>query len=214
MHRVGKFVLYDDIEFSKSGWIHRNRYLRNGEAHMFTLPLRKDSDFLDIRDRKLSDSWSQEKLRLRRKLEAAYRHAPYFSEGIDIFDECASFEGANLFQFVANSIKVVAQRLELDTELLIASEVGNTKDLRGQDRVISLCQKLGTKQYLNPIGGAGLYDSASFREAGIELAFNSGITKSYDQMRKQFIPNLSVLDSLMFDGITNVTQIIKTTRRD
>jgi len=214
MNRVEKFVIYDDIEFSKSSWIHRNRYGRNGKAQMFTLPLRSDSDFLDIRDRELSDSWGQEKLKIRRKLEGAYRHAPYFSEGMDVFDECVSFAGTNLFGFVANSIKVVAKRLELEAELLVASEVGYTKNLRGQERVISLCQKLEAKQYLNPIGGLGLYDPARFRREGIELKFNSGETSSYDQMSSQFVPNLSVLDSLMFVGTKNVRDSVKKPQGD
>src|SRR5690554_2832006 len=79
---VDTFVVYDDVEFTKKGWIHRNRYLSNGSDQMFSLPLKKDSDYLDVRDRYLADSWESEKIKLRRKIEGAYKKAPYFSEGM------------------------------------------------------------------------------------------------------------------------------------
>lgn len=41
MNYVDKFVVYDDIQFTKKGWIHRNRYLNNGSDQMLTLPLKK-----------------------------------------------------------------------------------------------------------------------------------------------------------------------------
>ena len=55
MHDVDCFVIYDDIKYTKKGWINRNRYLRNGQPEVFSIPLKKDSDHLDIRDRCLSD---------------------------------------------------------------------------------------------------------------------------------------------------------------
>ena len=51
---VDAFIVYDNIKYTKKGWINRNRYLLNGEAATFSLPLKKDSDDLDIRDRRLS----------------------------------------------------------------------------------------------------------------------------------------------------------------
>jgi len=204
MNRVDKFVVYDDIQFSKSGWVHRNKYLEGSKERIFTLPLRKDSDFLYIANRELSSTFGEEKLKIRRKLEGAYRNAPHFTDGMAVFDECLSFQNNNLFQFVSNSIKIISTRLELKAEILISSDVGDTKSLRGQDRVISLCQILGAKEYINPIGGLSLYDHDRFEKEGIELKFNSGKTPSYDQMNKQFVPNLSILDSLMFSGIERV----------
>ena len=40
INAVDEFVLYDNIEFTKKGWINRNRMLRNDEPVTFSLPLR------------------------------------------------------------------------------------------------------------------------------------------------------------------------------
>ena len=52
---VDVFVIYDEVEFTKKGWINRNRILMNGAPEMVSLPMKKDSDRLDIVQRKLSD---------------------------------------------------------------------------------------------------------------------------------------------------------------
>ena len=51
---VDAFVVYDNIEYTKRGWINRNRILRDGEPAKLSLPLKKASDFLDVRERELA----------------------------------------------------------------------------------------------------------------------------------------------------------------
>ena len=48
INSVDVFVIYDTIEFTKKGWINRNRILVNNEAQLFSIPLKKDSDFLNV----------------------------------------------------------------------------------------------------------------------------------------------------------------------
>ena len=43
---VDEFIIYDNIQYTKKGWINRNRILVNGTDQYITLPLKKDSDFL------------------------------------------------------------------------------------------------------------------------------------------------------------------------
>ena len=59
---VDQFVVYDNIKYTKKGWINRNRMLLNDKDVMFSLPLKKDSDFLNIVDRELSVEFDRGKL--------------------------------------------------------------------------------------------------------------------------------------------------------
>ena len=47
MNVVDKFVVYDNVQYTKKGWINRNRYLANGKDNYFTIPLKKSSDHLN-----------------------------------------------------------------------------------------------------------------------------------------------------------------------
>ena len=45
---VDLFVVFDNIKYTKKGWINRNRMLQNGTGVMFSLPLKSASDSLDV----------------------------------------------------------------------------------------------------------------------------------------------------------------------
>ncbi|WP_272927898.1 WbqC family protein [Pectobacterium carotovorum] len=62
MAEVDVFVVYDNIKYTKKGWINRNRILLNGKDSTFSLPLKKDSDFLDVKDRVLSETFNRDDL--------------------------------------------------------------------------------------------------------------------------------------------------------
>ena len=71
---VDLFIVYDNIKYTKKGWINRNRILLNGKAVPFSLPLKSASDSLDLRDRELATDIDRE--RLVNQLYGAYRRAP------------------------------------------------------------------------------------------------------------------------------------------
>jgi len=58
VNSVDEFVIYDNIQFTKKGWINRNRILVNQNEDYISLPLKKDSDYLNVNQRFLSDAWS------------------------------------------------------------------------------------------------------------------------------------------------------------
>src|SRR5690606_22991592 len=98
MNAVDEFVVYDNIKYTKKGWINRNRFLHNGSDEIITLPLKKDSDLLHIRDRYISDEFfGKNSEKLLRRIESAYKKAPYFKEGFSILEECIAFKDKNLF---------------------------------------------------------------------------------------------------------------------
>lgn len=68
------FVVYDNIKYTKKGWINRNRFLRDGKAVPFSLPLKHAPDSLEIRERELTANFNPGKLL--NQFRAAYRQAP------------------------------------------------------------------------------------------------------------------------------------------
>ena len=76
MATVDRFVVYDNIQYTKKGWINRNRFLQGGDAAYFTVPLKKGSDFLTVRERQLAPDFDRDKLL--RTLSASYGSAPQF----------------------------------------------------------------------------------------------------------------------------------------
>lgn len=208
---VDTFVVYDNIQYTKKGWINRNRMLANGQATVFTLPLASGSDYSDIRDRQLAADYAPEKLLAR--FTGAYRRAPCFQQTLPLLQEVLRHPDRNLFAFLHHALVRTAAHLGLDTEIRVSSTVPIDHDLTGQDKVLALCEALGATTYINPIGGVDLYSQSEFADRSIELRFLEMLPFAYPQLGPTFVPSLSIVDVLMHNSIDDVRHWLTTQYR-
>ena len=92
----------------------------------------------------------------------------------------------------------------IGTEIVPSSTVYNNKHLKGQDRILDICKQEQANHYINPIGGVELYDKGKFENEGIRLDFIKSISSPYPQFKNAFVPWLSVIDILMFNGLDDI----------
>jgi hypothetical protein len=78
IHAVDRFIIYDDVNYIKGGWINRNRLLINGEPSYITVPLNQSSSNKRICDIALDQS-SLWRNKLVKMVEMTYRKSPYFN---------------------------------------------------------------------------------------------------------------------------------------
>jgi hypothetical protein len=209
MKMVDEFVIYDNIEFSKGGWIHRNRILCHGGEVMITLPLKKDSDFRDIRDRQLADNWPHDKMKIYNRIKEQYRKAPYFSEVMHVVEDCLNCTDTNLFEFLRNSLIATRAYIGINTPFIISSDIHMDHSLHSAERVKATCKARGASVYTNPSGGMALYDKEDFKQCGIDLQFTRvQPTVSYKQFAHPFVPSLSILDVMMFNSREEIDTLL------
>ena len=192
---VDTFVIYNNIKYTKKGWINRNRFLLNDKEALFSLPLRKGSDFLDVNQRYLADSFDREDL-LKRFLEA-YRKAPAVSAFMPVLEDIIRCPSANLFDYIRYSIEKVCSFLELKTPVIVSSTIDCDHSLKSAERVQAICNALGADTYINPIGGIELYSKEDFERQGITLQFLQPHFTEYQQLGDAFVPWLSIIDLAM-----------------
>jgi len=195
---VDVFVVYDNIKYTKKSWINRNRFLVNGKEALFSLPLRKDSDFLDVNQRYLADSFDREDLI--RRFREAYRKAPEFHTFMPTLEDLIRFSSNNLFDYILNSIYKICEFLGIKTQVIISSTVACDHSLKSSDRVQAICKALCADTYINPIGGSELYSKEDFKQKGVMLRFFRPNAFEYPQGTLDFMPWLSILDVLMFNS--------------
>ncbi len=202
------FVVYDQVKYTKSGWINRNRLLIDGRDATFSLPLKHASDALDVCDRDLADDFAPDKLL--NQFAGAYRRAPYFAAAFPIVEQVARCEERNLFRFLYHSIVTICEHLGITTKVVPSSEIVIDGRPRGQDRVLAICEAVGATVYVNAIGGLQLYSRDGFRERGIALKFIRSRPFEYAQLGNGFVPWLSIVDVLMFNPLDVVRGVIRT----
>ena len=202
---VDRFVIYDRIKYTKKGWINRNRFLLNGRDEMFSLPLRKAEDDLDVVDRVIAPEF--EPCKLLAQWRGAYRRAPQFEPTIELLERVLGCPERNLFAFIHHSIRCVAGHLGIATPITVSSSLPQDATApKGADKVLSICKAMGASHYLNPIGGTELYDRSCFAQEGIKLAFLQSRPFEYPQFGGPHVPWLSIVDVLMFNPVSEVRE--------
>jgi hypothetical protein len=200
MNAVDVFVFYDDAQYMKGGWINRNRILVNGEPAWLTLPIRSASIKLSISQRHYlfaSDAADT----IKRRLRTCYEKAPAFDAIYPFLCELLDYEDSNIAAFNSNLLTALAGKLGIACTFLSSSSINKRTDIKGQDRVIDICRRIGADRYINPIGGVMLYDNAAFSEEGIQLRFLQTNPSVYPQFGAAPQPFLSIIDVLMFNSI-------------
>ena len=204
---VDEFILYDNIKYTKKGWINRNRILKNGSDVMFTLPLKKGSDYLLVCERKLAADFSR--VKMLNQIKGAYQQAPYFAQTFPLIERVINYEDPNLFNFLYHSIMEICKHLGIETRVVVSSSIEIDHSLKGQDKVIALCMATGARTYVNAIGGMELYSKEVFRASGIDLKFIKAKPFTYRQSGDEFIPWLSIIDVMMFNPLDVIRDCIE-----
>jgi hypothetical protein len=204
MAAVDTYVVYDDVNYIKGGWVARNNILLNGQKYMFTITLNGASSNKLFNEITIKDDFKK----FSRLIESAYRKAPYYAEVTALLDKIYNYEDKSLGAFMMNSFQVVLDYLEIDTKLVLSSTIEKDNDLRGKDKVKHICHLLGADTYYNAIGGQELYDKNDFKADGIDLHFVKTELSPYPQLKNEFVPGLSMIDVLMFNHPIEVKQLL------
>lgn len=200
------FVIYDNIEYTKKGWINRNRFLQNGKDATFSIPLKKDSDFLDVRERFVSKDFNRK--RLLAQIKEAYKKAPCFDSTINIIERMVMYEDDNLFNFIFFSVKEICKYLGIGSKIVVSSTIEMDHTLKSQEKVIAICKKVGAQHYINAIGGLDLYSAQTFIDNDLQLNFIKSKPINYPQFAGEFVSWLSIIDVMMFNSIEKTREYL------
>jgi len=201
------FVFYDDVQYMKGGWINRNRILLDGEPVWLTLPVRRASITLPINQRHYLLDNDQINAIMHR-LRVSYEETPAYAQVLPTLNDLFAFDGSNVAAFNMNLLTELARKLDINCQFVASSELEKTPGLKGQEKVIDVCRRLGATEYINSIGGFDLYDQHAFRQSGVELSFLRARTTNYAQAGKSHVPFLSIIDVLMFNSFERTKPLL------
>lgn len=206
IHAVDRFVVYDDVNYIKKGWVNRNNLLESGAAGLFTVPLSGASQNRKINEIALSEEagWSD---KLWRRISMVYGKAPQFSAVAPMVQQGLVRQTDSIAAYNVEIIRDVLDYLQVETELVPSSTIYGNERLKGPERILDICVREGAERYINPIGGMELYDKDTFEAKGIQLSFLRSRLPDYAQFGKPYVPGLSMIDVLMFnerDAVRNM----------
>jgi hypothetical protein len=188
--QVDKFVIYDDIQFTKKGWINRNYLNSLSGPWLFSIPVTNVSAIEIIGQKQIAPEY--DRLKLISRIEQNYKRLAT-PEKLTQVKKMINFSTDSLFKYIHFSLIEMSKEIGIDPEKIIPSSVlGDFTDYKGQEKVIQICKSLSADVYINPIGGKALYSTNTFEESGILLRFQEPI-ETTSQNQHEEIPYLSFL---------------------
>ena len=125
-----------------------------------------------------------------------------------MLEEILGNKEKDLSRFIGFSLIGVSRYLDINTNFLYSSDLHNDKSLKAQERIIEISKILNATDYINAIGGIELYDKEVFSQNDINLSFLKTHEISYKQFNNEFVPNLSIVDILMFNSKDNIKNML------
>lgn len=204
MRAVDKFIMYDDVNYIKGGWINRNRILVQGAPAFITVPLVDSSPYKRIHTLEMQPTAWRE--RLLKTLAQTYSKAACFGEVFPVVEALVLHKENNLADYLVYQLQGLARFMGITTEFVVTSLPYANDHLSGQARVIDICCQEKADVYINAIGGQELYAADAFHQAGVDLRFLRMQALPYRQRAADFVPYLSILDALMSTGVEGIQE--------
>ncbi len=214
-----KYILYHNISFMKKTWLNRNRILlKNQNVQYVTIPVIQKSSNRLISHIQIDNSSPWKKIILK-TLMHNYRNAFYFEQIYPKLSEIINMDFEFLYELNIESIVRLTNHLDINTIIetnntkyneveleLLESHHRNGNNRSKQidkkaERVFKICSIEKADSYINAIGGQELYNKEQFADQGISLSFlKPDKSIEYFQGEHSFVPNLSIIDVLMYNG--------------
>ena len=167
---VDRFVVLDDVQFPRRGWVHRNRFTGDdGVARWLTLPLERADFEAPITALRLATDAGA-------RLAAESRRFPALRAALDRGDALARGMldvEADATAYLTRQMAACCRRMGLPVEMIRASSLEVPPGQRAQDHILALAEAAGATTYVNAPGGRDLYDADAFAARGIDLRFLS-----------------------------------------
>jgi hypothetical protein len=210
---VDKWVVFDNVQYIRHGYINRNRILSQNlekKWHYFQIPVSKSQQSNPINNISIATpDWREGifgKLAYYKQIKA-----PYFDDVLELVKSSLSIESENLSEIIVNSLIKVTEYMDIAFPYSKSSKT--EYDYSGistpGDWAYEISRQEKADVYINPVGGRELFNHDKFRSADIELQFLKSNSITYRQSHREFIPSLSIIDLLMFNSRTEASQLLK-----
>ena len=205
-----RFILFDEVQYIRHGWINRNRILKPVTGWQYiTMPLVTHSRDTLIKDIQVADV-AVNKGKILRQLQHYKKTAPHYKAVMELLGDCLIKPGDNIVTMNARCLKAVCDYIGIPFTIEIASQL--YFDYSGVQHAgewaLRMSEQLKATAYINPVGGRALFNPVQFEQSNIRLQFlQTGIT-TYSQRRNDFEPGLSIIDVMLFNEPAQINNFL------
>ena len=195
------FIYLDTVQYTKNSYQNRNKIKTPQGEQWLAVPVLTKGKFGQATHEVEINPQEKWKDKILKTLEMNYKKAPFFTAYFEKFK--ALLEKNTSSKLAAICIELIewtCQELAINTPRQKASELNIPPELKSTDMLVEICKRSGADTYLSGSGGQHYQEEEKFKQANIGLAYSSFKYPEYEQLWKEFVPNLSIIDTLFNCG--------------
>lgn len=209
INQSDKFVFLDNVKCSKNSFFNRNRFSTSKKFSDFfwlTCSLKKESY-----RQNLCDVMFDQKLLKKHVKHFKIRHGKTkeqnFLEGlISLYEkQISSVTNANLCNFNKAIINFICENLEIQTDIILASEIKNITGLKKENLVIGIIKELDGQTYISGHGAKNYQDENKFISQGINLQY---LDQNFINTPVVNCEHVSIVDIILQEGLWKTKKMI------
>ncbi|CAM4159933.1 WbqC family protein [Roseateles saccharophilus] len=208
-----RFILFDDVQFIRHGWIERNRILKPGEGWQYiAAPLEKVTLGTKINQVKIksTEDWRD---KLLRQLEHYRKRSPFYSQTLEVVKESIALDTDSIVELNKNILIKTCEYIEipLTIDVFSSMQLEIEPATHAGEWALNITKALDGSEYINPTGGVDIFKKEQFDTAGISIKFMGNNLTPYSQRRGVFESGLSIIDVMMFNAPEQIRTLIDDT---
>jgi hypothetical protein len=197
MRESDVFIIYDDAQFNKGDFQHRNRIRIHNGSKWLTVPVEKrhvpiNEILIQNGAMVKNEKWNEHHLA---QIFENYKDADCFADYFDGLSDIYQEEYNLLTEINMKLIEFLNMSFDIDTKIVYSSE-SPSKSLSTL-RLIELVQSVGGDTYLSGPAGMNYLDMDMFETSGIDVIFQEFKHPVYEQQYGGFVTNMSAIDALL-----------------
>lgn len=215
MRRVDAFIIADEMQFSSSGWAHRNRVRSPHGVQWLKLPARPESRqrICEVRLDPIVP-WARKHVTALRHL---YHRSPFAEDLLPAFAAALDRTATRMVDASIPLIRFLARRLGIDTPLVISSAHDLERHYLEQfpdqpgptHRIVAFMKALGATELLEGASGRDYLDVELCQRHGIRVEFHAYAHPVYAQLHQPFVSHLSAIDLLLCVGEAQARRVVQ-----
>lgn len=206
-----KFILLDEVQFIRHGWIERNRILNQNDKWLYIkVPLLRSGRDTLIKDCIINKNQNWED-KIIAQMNVYKKLAPYYKEVIQLLELLFSKKYSTITEINRDALLLVCSYLDIQANIEIFSKMNiRIEEPKAADEwALNICRNINeVNEYWNPSGGEALFDRTKYQKVNIDLHFHRLNLEFYDQKIKNFIPALSIIDVMMFNSPEKIINML------
>jgi hypothetical protein len=195
------FVIYDDAQFEKGEFQHRNRIRIYHGWKWLTVPVEKKN--IPINEIRIKNEvstwkgvwWADAHFK---DIQDNYKDTPGYSNYEEEIKRIYERSYDKLLELNRELIEFIRKAFDIDVKMAFSSEFGFTS--KSTERLVEIVEAMDGDVYLSGPKGKDYLDVSLFEKKGIKVEFQDFKHPVYKQHYAGFIPNMAAIDALFNVG--------------